>query len=258
MTIIGLYKRELSRLRGVLKARPAARVAAAGFVLAALLLILAAAARDVVQFVSDVQVTQMLDLTEDRGLPEVLGYAFSAVTSVLLLLAFLRTRLRSYLLVSLVFAFALVDDALRYHENASRILVRALGIPGALGLRPQDLGEMLGWAIAAAAFIPVAVWCLRDRQPADAGVYLVFGSLVLVLASFAVGVDAVHMMMTTSGLKEKIFGAEHLLTWAEDGGELLTLALTASCAVTYYEASRAVAGERARVEVEQPVGADVA
>ncbi len=234
------YRQELSRLQGVWRTKSEARISATGFVVTALLVVLTAIAHDIVQSLSHARLLELLDFTNDRSLPEVLGYVYSAVASVLLLLAFLRTRLRSYLLLSVAFAFALADDALQYHENVSRVLIRALHIPGVIGLRPQDVGEMVAWLLALAALIPVVRWCLRQREPRETGVYLVFGSLVLVLAVFAVGVDALHMMLGSFGVTERVPGAEHVLTWAEDGGELVTLALIAASAVLYHEGSLAI------------------
>ncbi len=167
-------------------------------------------------------VAHHFDLSRDRSLAEVYGYVLSGTTALLLLGAWRRWRAPLYLAFSLLFAFALVDDAFSYHENMARHVLKPLfDLPRLPGLRLQDTGELLAWALAALVLaVPAALALLRPARNKLAACLLLALPAVL-LAGFAVGADMVHGL--ADGYRAKI--AAGLI---EDGGELCALALAAT------------------------------
>ena len=167
-------------------------------------------------------VAHHFDLSRDRSLAEIYGYVLSGTTALLLLGAWRRWGAPLYLAFSLLFAFALVDDAFSYHENMARHVLKPLfDLPRLPGLRLQDTGELLAWALAAFVLaIPAALALLRPATNKLAACILLAIPAAL-LAGFAIGADMVHGL--ADGYRMKI--AAGLI---EDGGELCALALAAT------------------------------
>ena len=223
---------EVATLRAMYRTHSRARGTCIGIFAVGGLLLAVSIGADLIRFATGANLTTAFALSRDGSIPELYGYVLSAVVVVLLGVAFTSSRLRSFLSVSALFAFILVDDAFRYHEVFGWALSRSLALPSAGGLRPEDIGELLAWLIGAMVLVPVLAWCLRVRQPEDAGVYLVYGTIMLCLGFFAVGLDLVHSVL--GGSKE----VAHAFGWMEDGGELVMLCFAAGCAILYREVVR--------------------
>ena len=138
------------------------------------------------------------------------------------------TRYRLWVAYAGLFARALADDALRLHENKGAWLADRLAAhlwfpsDGFLGLRANDLGELLVWGLLAAVPVAAAVLLHRrgDRWNRRAGL----GMAVLVAAYvfFGAVLDQVHVLFLDSWFGD-------VLGTVEDGGELVVL----SVSVTY-------------------------
>ena len=232
---------EAASLRDVFQSRRGPRIASLGLFLIGGLLVILSIGVDTVRYFGDLDVTTAFSLSQDGSISEYYGYFVSATSAVLLFAAFLETRVRAFLFVSLVYGFVVLDDSLQYHERLGGALASSLGLSGAGGLRAQDLGELLAWAIAALVLVPLLVWCLSRRTPADVGVYLVYGVITLGLAFFAVGVDILDIMIKMPSQ------AAHVANWIEDGGELIMMCCAAVCAILYQQGAESIVADSSPV-----------
>lgn len=167
---------------------------------------------------SDGRYRQWLLRTEN-GWPEQFAYAKEAASAGLLLLLWRRTSRGVFAAWAAVFTCALVDDRLQIHERAGGWLARQLSLPeGIVGLRGQDLGELVVWGVLG-VFPLVAVAVLHRRSPdqvraASRGMAVVVAGY----AFFGVVVDQLHSM-TLGGPLDRALGI------LEDGGELVLLSV---------------------------------
>ncbi|SNS73210.1 hypothetical protein SAMN06893096_10782 [Geodermatophilus pulveris] len=223
---------------------PRGRLAAVGPVplLAALLAVdLALIAASVVRLVTaGPDLTDPWLLETDGGWAEVVGYAHQAVLGLLLLALCLLTRHLVWAAYAALFLLALADDSLRLHENrgawlADRLAARLWFPPdGFLGLRASDLGELLLWALLAAAPLLAAVLLHRRADGWDRRASR--GMAVLVAAYVFCGavLDQVHVLFLDSWVGD-------VVGTVEDGGELVVLSASVG-----YVAGRLADRRRAR------------
>lgn len=166
--------------------------------------------------------TLAFDISRDYGVAEIFSYA--ELLAIVLLLV--RAGSRPW---AVVFGYLLVDDLLRLHEFFGEGLVRLVDDPNrhlVAGVRTEDLGEL---AIQVAVGIPLLVMLAvhhRRGSPASRRTDRIFALLLVVMTTFAVGVDLIAVTFTS-------------LTLLEDTGELVTLSI-----ITAYACS--LAPERPR------------
>lgn len=123
------------------------------------------------------------------------------------------------------------DDLIQVHEQVGHIFVRELGLEGAFGLRPQDFGELLVWAILGVVALLVLMLGYAKATFWERKQFWLFIGIMALLAIFAVGLDMLHIILdgrlSTAAL--------HAVTLAETAGEIvpmsLFLALTIKIAV---------------------------
>ncbi|WP_332773410.1 hypothetical protein [Phenylobacterium sp.] len=168
----------------------------------------------------------VLRLDRDRSVAEFYNYLQALITVVLLARAFVLSRQGVFLAWALIFAFIVLDDAMLIHERVGGLLAAKLALPALPGLRLRDVGELIVWGVAAALLLPVLIWGFRSstRQAAGYGVLLTF--IFAVLVFFGAGMDMVHIVVAPWS---RLAGAA--LAVAEDGGEMLALALACSYAL---------------------------
>lgn len=111
--------------------------------------------------------------------------------------------------------FFLLTDRYSLHERGGAALVDALGLPGMLGLRPQDLGELLVLTGAALVVIPCAVIGLRRATVPDRTDIARALAVSVLIALAGVVLDAVHILVIEEPTTGDAFGL------IEDGGEML-------------------------------------
>lgn len=164
-------------------------------------------------------------LESDGGWAEYAGYAQQAALAVLLLVLCRATRHAVWAAYAAVFLCALADDSLRLHESKGAWLAGQLAedlwfpADGFLGLRANDLGELLVWGLLAA--VPVAAALLlhlrSDRWNRRAS--LGMAGLVAAYVFFGAVLDQAHVLFLGGWFGD-------VLGTLEDGGELLVLSTT--------------------------------
>ncbi len=161
-------------------------------------------------------------LETDGGWAEYAGYAQQATVALLLLALCWVTRHLVWAAYALVFLSALADDALRLHEDkgawlADRLAARLWFPPdGFLGLRADDLGELLVWGLLAVVPLTAAVLLHRRADARNRRASLGMAGLLAAYVFFGAVLDQVHVLFLDSWFGD-------VLGTLEDGGELLVL-----------------------------------
>lgn len=163
-------------------------------------------------------------ITTEGGYPEIFNYAKTLALVLLLASLAWSNRRLIYVALTVVFTVILLDDSLAIHENFGAYLVWRFDIPKALGLRAQDFGELIIWAILGALLVPLIVAGIVRARPPHRGNGLALLVPFTVLLFCAVGVDQLYGSFGYS-----FFGASIILDSLEDGGEMI--AITTCCAV---------------------------
>jgi hypothetical protein len=183
-------------------------------------------------------------LETDGGFAERFGYVQQAAISLLLLALALRTRRAVFAAWGSLYACALADDSLRLHENKGAWLAERIGehlwFPdGLLGLRANDLGEMLVWGLL--AVLPLAAVVLLHRGSDPATRRASWGMAVLLVAYIGCGglLDQLHVLVMDTPIGDAV-------GTLEDGGELVALSAT----VAYATRLLLVAGRPRRRAIE--------
>lgn len=170
-----------------------------------------------------------LRLDSDWSFPELFNYLQTTMCVVLLLGVFRATRQPLYVAWVLIFLFVALDDSLIIHERLASYIVGAFGVPALLGLRPQDSGELLVWAMVGSTLLGILWWGFarsgRDARAAGGVLAVALGALIF----FAMGIDMAHVAF--SGTNAVVSA---LLAILEDGGEMLSIGLACALALLLY------------------------
>lgn len=184
-------------------------------------------------FVPAAMFAKFIGLDRDGGFAELLSYGSAFIAAANFLIVYLIHRSRLLPFFSNLMAFIAIDDALRYHETAGKLISRTLGFPGRYGLRPQDFGELAAWAIVGTVFAILFLWSLRCTNHGDGGV------VALGLAPFAVLVVCGVLFDLLHAIANENLGRASALV--EDGRELIAVVVIAIYSVglirnadTYY------------------------
>lgn len=164
------------------------------------------------------QIHFAIHIGSDDSLSETLGHGLAFFAAASFLICFLDCRSRTALFLAVLCGFIWLDDAAQYHERVGSALSDAMALDAAFGLRAQDFGELLAWAVAAGLLLALLIWALRKRLGGDMGLLLAAGLCFGFLALFGIVFDMLHVLF-----QSRIF------TVIEDGGELFALA--AFCAL---------------------------
>lgn len=137
-------------------------------------------------------------LATDRAYGEVVQYLKYSWGWILLIMAAVSRRGQVLVVLALAFVYLLLDDFLGIHERVGLRLENWLDLGPVLGLRGQDIGEMIvsatsGAIILVAGALTYPFSDAASRQHAR----LTLLGLVL-LAVFGVGGDAIHQIFSGS------------------------------------------------------------
>jgi hypothetical protein len=164
-----------------------------------------------------------ISLEADGGPAEIFQYLKEFWIIACMVFAFVSTRHAVYASWALVFLFLLVDDAGKVHEQVGAWLGQRYGFPAPLGLRPDDIGELVfAGAVGVTTLAVVGVGMRRGTEQCLRISRDMF-CLIFVLALLGVCVDALHVIAYLGGSL-----LAQVLLIVEDGGEMVLMsALTA-------------------------------
>lgn len=176
--------------------------------------------------------------SRDGSAAELFGYLQLSVAAILL--SWLHLKLRpptsAYLALAAIMALIVIDDAFQLHEQGGKRLHLALELEPWLGLRPQDVGELLVWAglgVVLGTWLLISVVRSRGRERRAVRAVALASSLLVVSA---VLVDMVYIMVRGSIGRR----GGYLMRWTEAAGELagMTIILAVVCHLVLRERSR--------------------
>ncbi|RWP74243.1 hypothetical protein [Mesorhizobium sp.] len=163
------------------------------------------------------------NISRDGSLPEMFNYGQAALCALFLFGVWVRTREHMFLAWSLIFSFVTLDDATRFHERGGLLLAATFDLVSLPGMRARDTGEIITWSVVALGLLAPLLWSFRQSRPRQQALGSVFLLLFACLVGFAVVVDMLHFL---TGSK--------LVGYAEDGGEMLSIAVACCCAFILY------------------------
>ncbi len=204
-----------------LMARDAATVGMTKLIAIATLVILVLAV--VLTQQQDTGLSELMDLSREDSFPESYMHGLAFFSAMVFFLCFLQYRTRLPLLLSFIYAFIWFDDSAQYHERAGLKFVLSLDLQPVLGLRAQDLGELMAWALVLPLVVALAIWAWTRRKPGDLGIAALVAASFAALVFFGLVVDMLHV-----ALPEHL---DYALGVVEDGGEMVAVAFTAILAV---------------------------
>ncbi|MDK3019700.1 hypothetical protein [Pseudodonghicola flavimaris] len=163
------------------------------------------------------------DLGLDDMLPEQFNHGLAFLAVMLFLMCFIELRSRVMIFLAALYGFIWFDDSVSFHERAGGKIGAVLNLPKTLGLGPQELGELLAWAMGGVFVALVFLWFWRRRRAGDLGVVVPFLLCFVWLVFFGMVVDMLHAL-----LPPQFSEAAGVI---EDGGEMLVIAVSAALAL---------------------------
>lgn len=134
-----------------------------------------------------------LNIELDRGYPEIYQYLKYLWCGIILTVHACKHARWHYLAWASVFAYFLLDDALRIRERFAQRVARALDFQPVGGLRLQDYGELIIAAAAGLFLLTPLVWAYRNGHERFRNFSQDMGGLVVMLVLLGVVVDTGHV-----------------------------------------------------------------
>ncbi|WP_166036999.1 hypothetical protein [Sphingosinicella sp. YJ22] len=163
-----------------------------------------------------------LNLSEEGALAEWFEYALTLGAAVWMYQLWRRERAPAFAAAAATFLWLTLDNALALHEAAGAALAPLL--EGIAGERAADLGELIVFAVAAAAIVVLLSAAIRASAPGAAARVLCVMVPIAVGAGFGVAMDFVSHIVADAQAARLGFD------FVEDSGELAMLCLAAACA----------------------------
>ena len=170
----------------------------------------------------------------DGGYGEWFQYLKFAFLIVLMTGLFRQQREPLYLFWTALFAFFLLDDAWRLHEQVGFWLAKMADFPALLSLRPRDLGELSFSAISGLFFLTALVFAYQHSDLKARQFTRKLLLTLVALAFFGIGVDMVQVM--SEELVNPYQFLREMLIVLEEGGEMVVV--SGMVWITYSQAKR--------------------
>ncbi len=172
--------------------------------------------------VSGLLLNEDFAVNRDRGYAEIFQYTKFLWGAALLAGVALRERQVTYLGWSLVFAFMLLDDSLRLHEEAGTALAQAGFVGSVMGLDPRAVGQVAFVGLVGAVLLALLGGGYALSRGA-ARQRLRRASVPLLVLVGGIGFCGVFVDLIHGLFPEGWF--ETLLHLVEDGGEMAFMSL---------------------------------
>lgn len=162
--------------------------------------------------------TLNLRLDMDFGYAERFQYFQYLSIATLLFISFFQQKRGVYLIWVLFFLLLFADDAFTIHEIFGAQLINNFDVPRFLGLRSQDIGELLVAAMLGLLFLLplVHTFIWGSRKGKEISIHFIV--LIGVFLFFGIGVDMLHSLL-------KEMPGSGALTVIEDAGEMISCSL---------------------------------
>ena len=138
-----------------------------------------------------------ISLWSSTSLTDRVQYTKWLMASMLLVVAWQRGRRPLMGAGAVVFTLLLADDSLELHEAAGHILARALHLPKIGGLRSNDLGELIAFAVIGLVALGLFLAARRRSDKADRRLVTGFALIFAGLAVFALSMDMASIALAS-------------------------------------------------------------
>lgn len=163
--------------------------------------------------------TAYFSIEFDRGYGEFYQYIKEVWIVLLLVRLGLIKRMASFFVWAATYTYLLFDDAMQFHERMGSRLSRGLGLPEVLGMRSQDLGELMVTGAVGGVLLVLLLICYWRESPAMRKFSRQLFVLTLGIGLMGVVVDMIHSILRN---------VASVYDWAgfiEDGGEMLVMSM---------------------------------
>jgi len=185
------------------------------------LLVLGDLAFILLHFVNELTPTSrnLLSIAKDRSYAELYQYVkFLWIITLLAKIARDRKTVH-YVTWVLVFTYFLFDDALKIHELGGDFIAEKLDFTPPLGLRLEDIGELVVSATAGVGLLALVMWTYKSGSVVFRKISQDIALLILLMVIAGVVVDMLHSAIKVGGAVGFALGV------IEDGGEMLAASL---------------------------------
>ena len=185
------------------------------------LLVLGDLAFILLHFVNELTPTSrnLLSIAKDRSYAELYQYVkFLWIITLLAKIARDRKTVH-YVTWVLVFTYFLFDDALKIHELGGDFIAEKLDFTPPLGLRLEDIGELVVSATAGVGLLALVMWTYKSGSVVFRKISQDIALLILLMVIAGVVVDMLHSASKVGGAVGFALGV------IEDGGEMLAASL---------------------------------
>ncbi len=184
-------------------------------------------------WIPDEQWTEFLALAADDSIGEYFQYLKWFFISVLFIWIAIKRSSYSFLAWFLLFLYLLLDDSLSLHENIGGYLMSGYSFDTPMGLRLQDIGELIVSAIAGSVLLLIFIFAYKQGRDFFKITTFNMFYLFLALVFFGVFFDVVAVM---------IYGGDATLAFFfdvfEDGGEMIVASFMFWYAVLILDAEK--------------------
>lgn len=163
--------------------------------------------------------SNLFNIGKDGGYSEVFQYIKFFWIAVLFTYISAKRHSFYYCGWGLLFTYFLLDDSLEIHEILGGYIAGRLLFTPPLGLKLQDVGELVVSAVAGIVLFAPLVWFYIKGSEVFKKISRDMLLLVIVLVFFGVGVDTLHSALLSGRDTAFMVGA------IEDGGEMITVSI---------------------------------
>jgi hypothetical protein len=168
-------------------------------------------------------------LTYDWSYAEIYQYFKEVYIAAAFLLFAYSRKLPGYFVWSGLFLYFFLDDAFQFHETVGGIIAENLNFETMIGLRAQDIGELIVYAGVGFIFFSFGILSYLRCDDYHKKVWRTLLGLVVLLVVVGVGLDMLHQVIDSSGTSIGIFRIGSIIGAMEDFGEMIVMSL-----ITWY------------------------
>lgn len=179
------------------------------------------------------EIPDIIKITRDRALPEVLGYLKWAVIVIALVRLAIRESWLAPARWAIVFLLVVCDDSLQLHETVGSMLAGSLPLPASLQSLSQDIAELVAFGAMGLIALALTASLFFSPDRTTRALSMRLGVIILLLGFFGVGLDFLHQVIT--GFSNGTFAAEFLpqvFGLLEDGGEMIVASVATAYVLT--------------------------
>lgn len=172
--------------------------------------------------IPDEQFNDLFSLVQDSSLSEYFQYLKWLIIAILFIVISIKQSSLTYIAWTLLFLYLLFDDSLELHEKYGADFIQYINSTPPMGLRKQDVGELIVTAIAGGLLFTILAWAYLKGSEIFKNVTKEMLILIAILALFGVVIDMLGQtfgsMLDSINASKRLF--DFLYGILEDGGEM--------------------------------------